>query len=776
MPQSLRDSMQAAGFDPPDNILAGKTTRFSTNGKRSDSSGWVHLFPDEQGAAFGCWRSGSSHIWQAKRDKPLNEAEQATFKRKIKAARKAAHEEREAGYKQAACNVLREWEAASPADESHQYLRRKGIQAHMARTDSNGLLLVPVYGANGEFQSLQRIAPDGQKRFYSGGRMRHGHAWLGEPKNGATLLLCEGFATADSLHRATGYAVCVCFSAGNLRSVAEHVRKRYTQARLLICGDDDTDTEGNPGRAKATEAAQAVAASVVFPPNGGDFNDLAQADGLDAVRLEIEQAFKELPTIQTAFAVPALSGTDVRDGTESTRPLSELGNATRLLDAHGGNVHYVHDAKAWLHWRDGAWIWDLDGATIRGLAARLPQHIYNEGGLHIADAQHFAKWARTSQKERTIDAAVSLLMDFDAVRLPLSLVDADLFRLGLDGGRVRLDLRTGTTRPATQSDFITKSLSVKHLGESTKAERWLSFLEQIFGSDAELIDWIKRWCGYMLTGSTSEQVFVFCYGLGANGKSVLADTIRFILGDYARAIASETLTEAKRQAGGATPDLAELIGARLAMSSETEDGAALAESLIKSLVAGDTMTVRPLYRPPIQFTPQFKLMMLGNHKPVIKGNDYGIWRRVRLIPFNRTFKPEERDPNLIAKLRAEAPHILAWMVEGCIEWQKRGLADVPAVIKQATGDYQEEQDLIGRWLAECCRLSPSLETSSTEIYSNYKQWCIDNGLRPASNVSLGRRMGERGFSSRPSNGKTLWAGLGVVDADYADGYRKASGW
>ncbi|MCQ8128574.1 phage/plasmid primase, P4 family [Methylomonas rivi] len=706
----------------------------------------------------------------------MNAAEQAAFNRSIKAARKAALDEREAGYKQAAVKALMEWEAATPANESHTYLMRKGIKPHMARVDGNGSLVLPVYGSTGELQSLQRIAPDGQKRFYSGGRMRRGHVWLGEPENDATLLLCEGFATADSLHRATGHAVCVCFSAGNLRCVAEDVRKRYQSARLLICGDDDTETEGNPGRTKATEAAQAVAAAAVFPTNGGDFNDLAESAGLETVRQEIEEAFKELPVVQASFAVPVLSGTDVRDGTASTRPLSELGNATRLLDAHGGNLHYVHDAKAWLHWRDGAWMWDIDGATVRGLAARLPQQIYTEGCLHLADAQHFAKWARTSQKERTIEAEVSLLMDFDSVRLPLALVDADPFRLALDCGRVSLDLRTGTTRPAQQSDFITKSLNVKQLGKSKDARRWLAFLSQIFGDDLELIDWLKRWCGYLLTGSTSEQIFVFCFGLGANGKSVLADTIRFILGDYARAIAAETLTESKRQAGGATPDLAELIGARLAMSSETEDGKALAESLIKSLVAGDTMTVRKLYAAPVQFTPQFKLMMLGNHKPIIRGNDYGIWRRVRLIPFKKTFSPEQRDPALLEKLRAEAPHILSWMVEGCIEWQRRGLADVPTTIRQATGDYQDEQDLIGRWLAECCRQSPSFETSSTDIYSNYKQWCIDNGLKPANNISLGRRLGERGFNSRRSSGSTLWAGLAVNDASYSDSYKTARGW
>ncbi|MFI3187388.1 MAG: phage/plasmid primase, P4 family, partial [Methylococcaceae bacterium] len=308
---------------------------------------------------------------------------------------------------------------------------------------------------------------------------------------------------------------------------------------------------------------------------------------------------------------------------------------------------------------------------------------------------------------------------------------------------------------------LLKSLSVNQLGDASKAIRWQAFLTQIFGDDTELIDWLKRWCGYLLTGSTAEQVFIFCFGLGANGKSVLGDILRHILCDYARAIASETLTESKRAAGSATPDLAELIGARMAMSAETEDGAALAESLIKSLVAGDTMTVRKLYASPVQFTPQFKLMMLGNHKPIIKGNDHGIWRRVRLIPFRRTFRPEERDAGLADKLKAEAPHILAWMVEGCLEWQTRGLKDTPVTIQQATGDYQEEQDLIGTWLAECFELSPMGESSSTELYSNYKNWCMDNGLRPASNVGLSRRLSERGFYSRKSNGARRWTGLSI---------------
>lgn len=468
------------------------------------------------------------------------------------------------------------------------------------------------------------------------------------------------------------------------------------------------------------------------------------------------------------FDVPALPGTDCRDGTATTRPLTELGNAMRLLDTHGDRVRFVPDAGAWLVWRDDAWHWDTDGAGVRELAARLPGDIYTEGAHHLEDGQHFAKWARLSQSSRTILATVALLADFKRVRLPLAHVDADPLKVGLDGCRQVIDLKSGAVRKATQADFVTKSLQPNHVGDADKATRWRAFLAQVFGDDAALIHWLWRWCGYLLTGSTAEQMFLFCYGLGANGKSVFAETLRHVMGDYARAIAPETLTENRRQAGGATPDLAALIGARLAMSTETEDGAALAESLVKSLTAGDAMSVRQLYAGPVQFTPAFKLLMLGNHKPIIKGNDYGIWRRVRLLPFSRQFSPEERDPHLTDKLKAEAPHILAWMVEGCAEWQKRGLADVPNAISQATDGYQEEMDLTGRWLAECCALSSIAETATGELYANYRAWSLDNGLRPASAVSLGRRLGERGISSRRSSGKTLWAGLALADGRHND--------
>jgi len=466
------------------------------------------------------------------------------------------------------------------------------------------------------------------------------------------------------------------------------------------------------------------------------------------------------------FAVPDLDAADVRDGTIFTRPLTEHGNACRLLDLHGDLVRYVPETGAWIMWRDGAWTWDVDGANVRASAASLHKIIYREGGgdgIRHDDAIHYVRWSRASQKLNTVKNSVALFSDMTCVRLPLSTIDADAMLVGFDQARQVADLRSGKVRPAATDDFITKSLNVSEVGESSKAVRWLAFLDQVFDQDKELIDWLHRWCGYLITGETCEQFLIFCFGLGANGKSIFAETLKHIVGDYARAISVETLCESKRQAGGASPDLADLVGARLAMTTETEEGRALAETLVKSLVSGDSISARPLYGSPIQFAPQFKLLMLGNHRPVIRGTDHGIWRRIMLVPFNRTFSPSERDPQLLDKLKEESPHILAWIIEGCLKWQKNHLTDVPRIVREQTDSYRAEQDVIGQWLIECTEPAhASIETSANELYESYKPWAVTNGFGVMNRATLGRRLSERGYRKRATNGKVLWGGVAVI--------------
>ncbi len=669
-------------------------------------------------------------------------------------------------------------------------------------------LLVPIKDRTGRIHSMQAILPsklaNGKDKLYLAGGAKAGNFYaIGKPQdlNGRKVfILAEGFATAASIHEATDHLVLACFDAGNLLPVATSIRERQPDAIILLAADDDRftvrkdGTPYNPGIDAATKAAQEVGGLLAIPQFASldgeptDWNDLASQEGAGVVAAQIaaalagtlvqaeadpadepvgevdaQEADANVDQTQVtegnaiAFRSPSLIAADVRDGTECTRPLSETGNALRLLDMHGERLRFVPEAKAWLVWRDGAWQWDIDGAAVRATAADLPNRIYNEGAaFDFMEAEHFAKWARKSQTAKVVDAAVRLLSDRGEVRLPLAVVDSDPMLAGLNNAREVIDLTTGKVRPAEPSDLVTKSLRVSGIGETAKASRWLQFLDQVFGGDDALIDWLHRWCGYLLSGSTREQIMLFCFGHGANGKSIFAETLRHVLGDYGRSVPVESLCESKRQAGGATPDLADLIGCRLAMSSETEDGQALAESLVKSLVAGDTISARPLYGRPVQFAPAFKLLMLGNHRPVIRGTDNGIWRRIRLVPFSRTFGPDERDPALLDKLKAEAEHIAAWMLDGCIEWQRRGLADVPGVVAAQTKDYREEQDLVGQWLSE--RVESGSATAGCKcpsklLYGDYYEWAEANGLRPCSSIALGRRLRERGFvSERKASG------------------------
>ena len=783
---ALADAFNQSGLQYPDGIDAGRNSRFSTNGNKHDLAGWLRPFPDGKGAAFGCWRSGVSFVWQQRIDGAPTPSSDELKHAKLQAAqaRKQAEQEREVMYARTAKMLLAERTGLPAATNDNEYVQAKGIKLYGdVRLGQKGQLNIPLFDRYGNLQSVQDVyAPgsDGKsfKKFAADARMKGGRFVFGELVDGEQITLTEGYSSGASVYESGIGAVVCCFSGSNLAVVAADLREKYPNSHIRIAGDLDAHGKGLE-YARAAEAEAMPNSETVLPifsdgRDHGDFNDLHQFAGLGEVRKQLDRAGSSadaggtdpLPGMRE-FDAPALAVADSRDGTTTTRPLTEFGNAQRLLDQHGAILRYVFDTKSWLVLRDGAWQWDISGSSIRELASLLCHSIYSEGAaFDMMQAQHFAKWARSSQSEQKIDAAVSLLSDQGRIRLSLAMIDADPMLIGFDHARQVIDLRTGQARPAASSDYVTKSLTPCTLGDSAKAVRWHSFLEQIFDGDVDLIDWLHRWCGYLLTGLTSEQIFLFFFGLGANGKSVFAETIRHVVGDYARTVASETLTETKRQAGGASPDLADLIGCRLAVSCETEDGSALAESLVKSLTGGDAITTRKLYCEPIQFQPAFKLLMLGNHRPVIRGTDFGIWRRVRLVPFMRTFSEQERDLHLPEKLRAESPHILAWMVQGCLEWQRRGLGDVPALVANQTAEYRQEQDVIGLWLLECTKADRASEVDGGELYTSYHEWAIRAGLKPASKISLGRRLSERGYQSRRSSGKSLWGGLTLAANNY----------
>ncbi len=276
---------------------------------------------------------------------------------------------------------------------------------------------------------------------------------------------------------------------------------------------------------------------------------------------------------------------------------------------------------------------------------------------------------------------------------------------------------------------------------------WLQFLDRIFASNASLIQFVQRVCGICLTGDASEQILLVYHGVGANGKSVLLNTQLAMMGlDYAMQ-APPDLLMAKSQDSHPT-ERADLFGKRLVCSIETEDGRRLAESLVKSLTGGDRIRARRMHEDFWEFTPSHKLILACNHRPVIRGTDYGIWRRIRLIPFNVVIPAEEQDKNLAAKLAAELQGILAWAVQGCMDWQRHGLSE-PAEVVDATASYRVEQDALAEFISQRCTLDPDTYDRACRLFAAYSSWIGDKSI---TQRRFGKAMTERGFERFNNNG------------------------
>ena len=463
-------------------------------------------------------------------------------------------------------------------------------------------------------------------------------------------------------------------------------------------------------------------------------------------------------------------GADARDGVKGTFPLTEMGNCHRIVAAHGDGIRFVPEMRAWLVWSGQNWLWDNDGARVRRLIGELANLIYAEGEHQFNDAEHFLKWARKSQEAKTIRNVQVLLEDVADLRIPVATIDGDPFLVGIDQARRVIDLRNGKCRAAARSDFVTRSLGVSEIGSAGQAIVWKRFLGDVFMHDADVLDWFKRFLGYCLTGCYDEQMFIFAHGGGSNGKSVLVKAMKVLAGEYCRTVAASSLMEQKRGAGDASPDIAELAGARLLLASETSAGSAFDEQFLKGWTGGDPQVARKLYRDQFSFEPVGKLFIAGNYRPRIGGTDYAIWRRVRLLPFERTFTDEEKDPAMPNRLRVELPHILAWAIEGCLDWQKRRLTDTPKVMMDAGRQYLAEQDVLSEFLQEMTLRGAELKVTSKELFDCYRSWMVECNLKPVSRQAFGRQLTERGFPSRHTNRGAMYDGLGL--ASWSGGVRE----
>jgi putative DNA primase/helicase len=321
-----------------------------------------------------------------------------------------------------------------------------------------------------------------------------------------------------------------------------------------------------------------------------------------------------------------------------------------------------------------------------------------------------------------------------------------------------VELKTGNMREHRRLDYITKLAPVSPSGD---CPIFLDFLDTIFAKDHELVDYLQKFFGYILTGETTEHVMLFFHGTGANGKSVLISTIAGILGDYHRVAPIDTFTITNMP--GHPTDMAGLMGARLVTAIETEEGRRWAESRIKALTGGDKISARFMRGDFFEFTPAFKLIVVGNHKPQLRHVDEAMRRRLHLIPFNFTIPPEERDPHLAEKLKAEWPGILQWMIDGCLKWQAEGL-DPPQSVIEATNAYLQNEDTFATWIEERCELRESYTDTSANLFASWKAWAELMNEPPISSKAFASKMAAAGFFTDRTKKARMFKGLRVVTA------------
>lgn len=425
---------------------------------------------------------------------------------------------------------------------------------------------------------------------------------------------------------------------------------------------------------------------------------------------------------------------------------TDAGNAECMAFLFADHFRYCHTRGKWLYWNEARWKVDVDGEAQR--AALQVARERQRAALTIEDTDRklqAIKWGISSESTSRIGAMLEMAKSFRQFATTVELYDADPLLAGVENGT--LDFRVGRMRPAERDEYLTMQLGTR-ADKAATAPRWEQFLWEVFAGDQELIDYVQRAVGYSLTGDTSEHVLFLCHGSGANGKSVFLEILTLLLGDYAANTPFDTFDAGKR--GEATNDLAALKGKRLVTVIETEEDRRLAEARVKAVTGQDAVSCRFLYREFFTYRPQFKIWMAMNHKPIIRGTDRGIWRRVKLIPFTQSFEGRE-DRHLTEKLRAELSGILNWAITGFAAWLTQGLGAASAV-EQATAEYRQESDLVGQWIEECTLQVPDAELSTKEAYTSYREWCQSYGHRELTVTAFGRSLKEKGYQ-KGSDGK-----------------------
>lgn len=551
----------------------------------------------------------------------------------------------------------------------------------------------------------------------------------------------------------------------------------YSQGRFFtvtgrrIEGDHLADLTAAAQRARELFKAPPDSGAVRLIPEGGRNNTLYDlAARLRLLNVAHDRALVALRGMNAACCDPPLGDAEVLtilkhawDLTPSVRP-TDLYNAERLVALYGHDWRHTPE-RGWLYfdgisWRDDRQqkIMLVAADTARGLSIDAVSELDDDRRKKLL------AWALKSESKTAQQAMVALSQPRPEVADLLERFDQQPTMLVVGNGVV--DLETGELREGRREDRLRLRADVMYDLNAT-APRFIRFLDEIFdGDQVAMVPFMQRALGYSISGLNSEQAVFIGWGPGKNGKTTLFSTVRRILGEYAQSVRPETLLT--RDRGAMTNDLARMFGIRFGPTGEVEEGRKMAESIVKEVSGGDSIAARFLHREFFDFVPVVKLWIATNHRPVITGTDYAIWRRIFLVPFNVTIPEERRDKNLEAKLMAEAPGILNWLIAGFLRWRQMGLAP-PESVLAATEKYRHDMDRVGVFLRECVVENPALRTKCGELYKAYAAWCEGAGVRPLSRPRFREKLiNDHKAIIKTRDGYEHYEGLVLVDPDSLD--------
>jgi putative DNA primase/helicase len=625
--------------------------------------------------------------------------------------------------------------------------------AHEAQRGKLTVCRMPMYDTHGNqcsYCDFADISPEFLKGMSAKGQPV-GLYYAMKPKPGDMVLITEGPKDASALHSlgfiAVGMPTC---------KLATKFARMFVGCHAVFVPDLDAAGEDsapiNASRLKGGAASVRIArlpGEMKKTDGDGVREILAQADGEQLVRQAIADAVPWEPAAQDEDGPPPVDGYEWTS-LKTDQGRTDRANSRRLLAAHGDKIRYCHPWGKWLVWDGTRWRIDDDGAVMR-LAMSVADSVWMDAkGCLTKEVADFA--VKTSGR-----GSLKAMLELAAADVPVSVADLDANPWLLNCTNGTVDLRTGKLAAHRPEDNLTKICPTRFNPEA-QSYHWDKFLDGVFGGDDLIIQFVQRLAGYCATGDVSEQILAVFFGTGSNGKSTLLNAVQNTLGtDYTAAAPPALLMEKKTETH--PTELAGLFGKRFVIAQETNQGARLAESTVKQLTGGDMISARRMREDFWTFAPTHKLGICTNNRPRVRGSDHGIWRRLVLIPFERRFwnpakgetGPDDlrQDKDLPARLAAEAEGILSWMVRGCLDWQRGGLR-IPDSVRAATEEYRTEQDVLGRFVAECCLFGQVYRVKFSDLYTRLENWCKDSGDNLPSKTFVGEWLKNAGYQDRHS--------------------------